>query len=165
MMLPRSGPPRRQKLYCMTMDADIAQGVASTNAFLLDTEVVTVAGHGTLALGSEQLDFVVTPRPKGIPFLNPSASVRVSGPLRDPQLSIAPRDVVLSAGQLLLGFVSPYALLAGFVAKLVTTRGEENACEAALKRASQAKAAGTTQSGETSADTRRNEPAIRKEQR
>ena len=165
MMLPRSGPPRRQKLYCMTMDADIAQGVASTNAFLLDTEVVTVAGHGTLALGSEQLDFVVTPRPKGIPFLNPSASVRVSGPLRDPQLSIAPRDVVLSAGQLLLGFVSPYALLAGFVAKLVTTRGEENACEAALKRASQAKATRKTQSGQTSANTGRDEPATRKDQR
>jgi len=140
LLLPRAGPPQRQKLNCVALDAGIADGVARTTTFLLDAETVTVAGEGTLALGSEQLDLVVTPKPKGITLLDAAGPVRLAGPLLNPKVSLMPTGVAVSAGKILLGVVTPYALLAGFVSTLANVAKDENRCEATLDRAEQARA-------------------------
>ena len=51
-----------------------------------------------------------------------------------------PAGVAVSAGKILLGVVTPYALLAGFVSTLANVAKDENRCEATLDRAEQARA-------------------------
>ena len=51
-----------------------------------------------------------------------------------------PTGVAVSAGKILLGVVTPYALLAGFVSTLANVAKDENRCETTLDRAEQARA-------------------------
>lgn len=137
LLLPRAGPPRRQKLNCAVLDGLIAQGTARTTAFLVDTDAVTVAGEGSLALDTEELNFAVSPKPKGLSLLDVATPVRIRGPLIAPKFSIAAPDLVLTAGKTLLSFFSPYGLLAGLVSNIggPSGDGERNVCQVALDQA------------------------------
>jgi hypothetical protein len=110
--------------------------MAQSDAILLDTTRVTVAGVGTVHLGTEQLDLVLTPKPKDAAFISLAHSVRVRGSLSHPDVSSDPKDIAMSAGWLALGVVPPFGLAMGVaigvasgLSKLGT--GVDNPCELA----------------------------------
>ncbi len=123
------------RLTCLVARIDVADGVATMDDLLLDTERVTVAAAGSLDLGSEILDLVIAPRPKQASLVSLANPARVSGPLGSPEISrtTLPRERMAAAGAgLLAGVVNPALLL--FTLSRTGT-GEANPCVAAVEDA------------------------------
>lgn len=119
----------------------MADGVATTDNMLMDTERVTVAAAGSLDLGSEALDLVIAPRPKQASLVSLASPARMTGPLGSPDISrtTLPRERMAAAGAgLLAGVINPALLL--FTLSRTGT-GEANPCVAAVEEAKTMKAA------------------------
>jgi uncharacterized protein involved in outer membrane biogenesis len=121
---------------CLVGRFGLADGFAQSDALLLDTTRVTVAGLGTVHLGTEQLDLLLTPKPKEAAFISLAHTARVQGPLSKPEVSTDKTDIAKSAAWLALGVVPPFGLavgvamgVAGSLSRLGT--GVENPCEIA----------------------------------
>lgn len=82
----------REKYYdidCGVADLAARQGVITTNAFLLDSKKMTIAGQGSIDLGREQIDYALLPRKKAL--LNIKADpVKITGKLNDPSVRVIP---------------------------------------------------------------------------
>ena len=90
-------------------------GIAKTDKLLLDTSRLTVAGSGTLDLDSEELDLVLSPRPKQARLVSVANPVRVTGTLSDPNVAVTvlPRRRTATRG-LISGLVNPALLVFAF---------------------------------------------------
>ncbi len=99
---------------------------------------------GTLDLGSEDMDFVLTPRPKAVAFLSLASTVRVTGPLSTPRVSMDPLDIAQSKVWQVLDVIDPVGLSLNIPGLLPGGKsgiggknrpkgsGEENPCLTAL---------------------------------
>ncbi|WP_028466809.1 AsmA family protein [Nisaea denitrificans] len=120
------------KLNCMATRFDIADGIAKSRVFLVDSSRVTVGGAGTLDLRDEKVDFLLHPKPKDFAFLSLATPIRISGPLSDPTFlpdaAGAAKSAVLGAGAVALTVVNPLAL----VLPLMSSGETEDPCPAAL---------------------------------
>jgi hypothetical protein len=93
---------------CGIADYSIRKGVVTTNAFLLDTEGITVGGHGTIDLGNEQIDYVFLPKKKSRLILK-ADPVKVTGPLDNPSIALIPwKSAVTTYGGLIF---APYVFV------------------------------------------------------
>ncbi len=132
LMLPSLGETPKDRIECLVADLGLAGGIATVRGAMLETGHVSVAAGGTVNLGTEALDLMLTPRPKDLTLLNVATPVRVSGTLAAPNVSAAPADIALSTGKLLLGAANPLKIIGALV--LPKTR-DGNRCEAALAKA------------------------------
>jgi len=103
-------------IKCAVLQFDIKRGVATSRAFVFDTHIGILTGEGNINLGTEQVNFLLDPKPKKFSLVNFSTKLRVSGTLLQPKvrpdtLSLATKGVKF-LGHLALG---PYGLLAPFV--------------------------------------------------
>ena len=122
-----------QKLNCVVTNFKVENGMASSKELLVDTKKVTIAGVGTLDLGTEQLDVLLTPQPKDPTLLSLGHPVRVSGPVANPNVSAEREDLLKSAGWVTLGIAVPVLLPLAVPQVAGTSLGSgENPCEAAL---------------------------------
>jgi uncharacterized protein involved in outer membrane biogenesis len=99
-------------LNCVASDFAIQNGIATSRVLLVDTDVSTVAGEGTIDLGKELLAMTITPRSK-VATLSLAVPVKVGGTLAAP--SFRPDEV--QAARRLAGVVGlalfPPAAIAG----------------------------------------------------
>ena len=95
------------KLNCAVGYFDIDEGEMKTDNILIDTQRVTVAGAGTLNLASENMDLILTPRPKDPSLVSLAHTVRFTGPLSDPDVSRDKFRIAESGGWGLLGLATP----------------------------------------------------------
>lgn len=117
-------------LQCAIAHFDIADGVATSTALLVDTEKATIAGEGAIDMRVNQMELVFSPRSKDPNLLALVAPVRLRGPINDPEVDVLTGDMVLNtATGLLLGAINPIAIVVPFV---TTGSDEDNACLAAL---------------------------------
>jgi len=79
-----SGGGATTPVNCIVAPFDVRSGVARTDAFLLDTDRVTVRGVGSIDLRAETLDFLFAPQPKDASLLSLATPIRVSGALASP---------------------------------------------------------------------------------
>lgn len=92
------------------------EGIATSDAFLFDTQVGILKGDGEINLATEQLNFVLSPKPKDPSLFSLATKLHVTGRVLNPKVrpdkrSIAEKGVkALSA--LALG---PAGLLVPFV--------------------------------------------------
>ena len=122
-----------EKLNCAVTNFEVENGMASSDEILFDTKTVTIAGVGTLDLGSEQIDVLLTPQPKDPTLLTLGRPVRISGALAKPNVSADKEDLLKSAGWMTLGIAVPVLLPLTVPKVLGTGLGSgENPCEAAL---------------------------------
>ena len=103
-------------IKCAVLQFDIKRGVATSRAFVFDTHVGILTGEGDINLGTEQVNFLLDPKPKKFSLVSFSTKLRVTGTLLQPKvspdaLSLAAKGVKF-LGHLALG---PYGLLAPFV--------------------------------------------------
>ncbi len=120
------GMKRSTEFNCMVWPFNVSDGVAGSDAILMDTPKITIAGSGTVDLGTEKLDILLEParkKPSLFSFQNP---VRISGTLAAPKHTVLGKAKTF--GKLGLVILQPYFLL--FTAEL--GRGEKNPCVAAL---------------------------------
>lgn len=110
-------------LNCLVTDFAIADGVATSQALLIDTEKIVVSGEGTVNLATEALDFKITPRPKSV-TLTIAAPVTIGGTLAAPSFGVDELGVARRVGGLAGAFFFPPALILG----LGNLGGDDNAC-------------------------------------
>ena len=119
------------EINCIAGRIDMEDGVAKTDRFLVDTTRLTIAGSGTMDLGTEKLDVLLAPRPKQARLVSAADPVRVTGTLTNPKVDVTvlprgPTDI----GGLLAGLANPALLIFAFSD---TGSGPGNPCTAALE--------------------------------
>ena len=132
------------KINCFVSRFDIKDGIADSTALVFDTDLMSVAGEGTINLETEKLDFSINPSPKkgvgvnGVGKLSMNLGelakpLKLSGTLAKPGLGIDPAKAAMTIGKavggiMLFGPIGIAAVLAS--GKL----GEdENPCVAAIE--------------------------------
>jgi uncharacterized protein involved in outer membrane biogenesis len=111
-------------MNCMASDFEIENGIATSRAFLIDSEHATLFGSGNIDLGEEKVDFLLKPKPKTV-TLNVAVPVKVSGTLTDPSYTLEKTQAARKALGVVGLFVFPPAALIG-LGELGT--GEDNPC-------------------------------------
>jgi AsmA family protein len=93
------------KLNCVVSKFDIKQGVATSQAMVVDGAAFSVLGDGTINLGPETLALVVDAKPKNSSLLNLAVPVRVGGTLANPSFTPDPaavaKGIIGAAGSVL----------------------------------------------------------------
>lgn len=109
---------------CSALRFAVRDGIANGEVILFNSRFATVGGEGTVDLGTERLDLLITPKSKAAVTLNISAPVRIQGTFLNPSFT----PDTLSVARRILGvagiFVFPPAALAG----LVSLGATGNAC-------------------------------------
>lgn len=72
-------------IRCLVSHFTLAEGLARSEALLLSVGTQTVTGQGSVGLGTETLDFTLTPRPAG---QTPTSQIDVGGTLLHPSVAV-----------------------------------------------------------------------------
>jgi uncharacterized protein involved in outer membrane biogenesis len=103
---------RRVKLRCGVADFGVKAGVMQANALILDTDVTTVLGSGSVDLGRETLDLTLAPKTRRFSPVALRGPIYVRGTFSNPKVDLdVPRIAARGAGALLLGLVNPLLVL------------------------------------------------------
>jgi uncharacterized protein involved in outer membrane biogenesis len=103
------------EINCAVVQFDIKKGVATSQAFVFDSQIGVLTAEGDTNLGTEQVNFLLVPKPKNL-GLTLSTKLRVSGTIMNPKVRPDTLDL-LTKGALALSSlaVGPIGLLAPFV--------------------------------------------------
>ncbi|MGD9072299.1 MAG: AsmA family protein [Desulfobacterales bacterium] len=109
-------PKDAEQIKCAVVQFDITSGVATSRAFVFDTRAGILAGKGEVNLGTEQVDYLLVPKPRHPGLLEFSTKLRVSGTILDAKVS-PDKLALLETGARALGSlaIGPLGLLAPFV--------------------------------------------------
>jgi hypothetical protein len=104
------------EINCAVVQFDIKNGVAASRAFVFDTQIGVLNGEGEINLGTEQINYLLDPKPKNPGLLSLSTKLRVSGTLMDPKVRPDTLSLVTKGAKFLSTLaVGPIGLLAPFV--------------------------------------------------
>ena len=84
-------------LRCAAAVLDVERGTARIRSLVVDSERTRTLGSGTIDLGSEALDVVLTPEAKQPGLFVLDRSIHLSGPLREPRRELVARVAPASA--------------------------------------------------------------------
>jgi len=104
------------QIKCAVVQFDIKKGIADSRAFVFNTQIGILTGEGEINMGTEQVDFLLVPKPKNPGLLELSTKLRVSGTILDAK--VRPDNfALLEKGALALSSlaIGPVGLLAPFV--------------------------------------------------
>lgn len=128
----------KTKLHCVVSGLDIRNGVATPKALLTETGSLTLAGDGSINLGTEQLDLRLAVSSRDTALAGALPPVRVRGTLANPSFSPDPQALAKGA----LGAAAGAAALGplGLLAPLLSGGGQsggdpDEAAKAACTRA------------------------------
>lgn len=104
------------QLNCGVIQFTNKQGIDTCDAFLFDTQLAILKGDGQINLATEQLDFVLSPKPKNRSLFSLATKLHVDGSILDPRVrpdmvSVATKGVK-ALSSLVLG---PVGLLVPFM--------------------------------------------------
>jgi hypothetical protein len=101
---------------CGVVEFDIKDGLAKSQAFVLDSPVSVLTGEGTINLETEKLDFLLKPAPKHPSLFSLATNLRVTGTIQDPHVSPDYESLALKGARALSFFlVGPVGLLTPFM--------------------------------------------------
>ncbi|HEX6959667.1 MAG TPA: AsmA family protein [Ferrovibrio sp.] len=121
-------------LNCVVGRVEIKDGVATPKVLFAETGKMVIGGAGAVNLGTEQIDLIITPRPKDASLMSLAVPIRVRGTLANPSFSPDTGAALKGAagavaGALLLG---PAGVLVPFVSG---GQGGDATCANALAQA------------------------------
>lgn len=108
------GDDKRTALACAAFDLPVSRGVVDLRAVLVDTDISTITGSGTVNLGTEQLDVKLRPQAK-LAVLSLPVGIAVTGSLARPAAGIDKEATARAAAGILGAVVFPPAALASLV--------------------------------------------------
>ncbi len=120
------------RLNCVVARLPVRDGVATSEAILLDTDAATVAGTGSVDLRSEKPDLKLTPQAKKASLMSLAVPFRIGGTLASPSIGPDPLGTAVGAARVAGLFINPLTVGAAIVLESETT--EKNPCVAALER-------------------------------
>ena len=107
---------KADNIICAVADFDIKNGIATSQAFVFDTKAGVLTAEGDINLGTEQVNFLLVPEPKGISVTGLYTKLRVTGPIQDPKVRPDMVSLALKGARALSALVvGPVGLLAPFV--------------------------------------------------
>jgi len=117
---------------CGVGDYHIAEGVISTEAFILDAENATITGGGTIDLGREEIEYVLLPKKKSFKIYK-ADPVKIKGPLNDPKVKgvawkTAGKTIAKIGGIIFAPYIAIPLIGADYAAGRVKTGDEESPC-------------------------------------
>ena len=96
--------------HCAAGSFDILNGKMKAGALLIDGTDHTIVAAGMLALDTEEVDFLVTPRPKDVALLSLAVPIRLTGRLASPQVSTKANSIAASKAWEVLHVADPLGL-------------------------------------------------------
>ena len=112
----RRNREKAEQINCAVVQFDIKEGVATSQAFVFDSQLAVLTGEGEINLGSEQIDFLLVPNAKDPALLSLSTNLRVRGSLLDPQVRPDKYSLLTQGSWALSSLaIGPLGLLAPFV--------------------------------------------------
>jgi hypothetical protein len=106
---------KADQINCAVVQFDVKEGIATSKAFVFDSQLAILTGEGEINLGTEQIDFLLVPDAKD-PSLGLSTNLRVRGPLMDPRVRPDTRSLLTQGSWALSSLaIGPLGLLAPFV--------------------------------------------------
>jgi len=100
------------KLRCAVANFDVKAGTMEANTMLLDTEVTTLLGSGSIDLEQEKLDLTLTQKTKNTSPLSLRSPIHIGGNFVKPIIKVDQgRMAVRALGALALGVVNPLLAL------------------------------------------------------
>ena len=149
-ILPFIGHTNDSQLNCAVGRFDIRRGIATADALVVDTGLMTMRGQGTVDLGTEKLALLLTPSPKDVGLISLAVPIRVGGTLTHPTYSPDATAVAKGvAGAIVGNAINPLGALLPLVAKSVggSSASAGNPClvAAAAKSGGTGAAAGQSQ--------------------
>ena len=84
-------------LRCAAVVLDLERGAAKIRSLVVDTERTRILGSGTIDLGKERVDVVLTPEAKQAGLFILDRSIHLHGPLREPGHELVARVEPASA--------------------------------------------------------------------
>ena len=104
------------ELNCGVVQFTSKAGIATSDAFLFDTQLGILKGDGELNLATEQLNFVLSPKPKDSSLFSLATKLHVTGSILDPRVRPETRSVVKKGAKALSALVlGPAGLLVPFI--------------------------------------------------
>jgi uncharacterized protein involved in outer membrane biogenesis len=104
------------KLRCAMADFSVNAGIMQATTLLLDTEVNTVTGSGSINLGQETLDLTLTPKTRSTSAVALRGPIYVSGTFAKPKVALDQgRIAARGLGALALGIINPLLVLVPLV--------------------------------------------------
>jgi uncharacterized protein involved in outer membrane biogenesis len=103
-------------ISCAVIQFDIKDGLATSAAFVFNTEIAILKGEGTTNLKTEEVDFLLLPTSKSISVIELSTNLKVSGTLMEPTVRPEMFGLTSKSVRFLSTLaVGPVGLLAPFV--------------------------------------------------
>lgn len=100
------------KLRCGVADVDVKAGTMRTNALIVDTELTTIVGTGSVDLGQEKLDLTLTQKTKHLSPVTLRSPIHVRGSFARPEVAIDKgRMAARALGAIGLGLLNPWLAL------------------------------------------------------
>ncbi len=123
------GVPKRTDLNCFIADLGLRQGIAKTNAFLLDTNEARVVGDGSLDFHNQTMDFALTTRSKHFSVGSLPGAINLDGKIKSPSIRPGAELVARTGAAIGLGILAfPLAVLPTIQFGV----GNDNACSKAI---------------------------------
>jgi AsmA protein len=103
---------RLVKLRCAVADFEVKHGKMQAKALVLDTQVTTLLGSGTIDLGTETLDLTFSPKTKDTSPVALRSPIYVRGSFAHPTAAFdKTRVTARAAGAVVLGLINPLLAL------------------------------------------------------
>jgi uncharacterized protein involved in outer membrane biogenesis len=104
------------QLNCGVIQFTNKDGIATSDAFWLDTQIGIMDGDGEINLATEQLDFFLSPKPKDPSLFSLTTKLHVTGSVLNPKVRPASGSVAKKSGKALSALVlGPAGLLTPFM--------------------------------------------------
>ena len=104
------------ELNCGVIQFTNKEGIATSDAFLFDTQLAILKGDGEINLATEQLNFVLSPTPKDPSLFSLATKLHVSGSILKPSVRPDSRSVAIKGAKALSSLVlGPAGLLVPFM--------------------------------------------------
>src|SRR6185503_9134561 len=114
------------KLRCAVASFNVKDGLASSEALVVDTEDTVIGGTGTLSLREETINLTLTPLPKDMSPLALRGPLHVTGSFAHPAINLEKKALVRKIGAaVLLGLINP---LAAIIPLVETGPGKDAPC-------------------------------------
>ena len=121
------------KLSCGVADFGVKRGVMGVNALVLDTDVSTITGTGSIDLGRETLDLTLVPKTRTTSLIALRSPIHVRGTFSKPEFNLDKgRIATRGAGAVALGLLNP---LLALLPLLELGPGVESQCAGLIQRA------------------------------
>jgi uncharacterized protein involved in outer membrane biogenesis len=103
-------------IICAVVEFDSKNGLATSQAFVFDTEIAILTAEGDINLETEQVNFLLSPKPKGLSLTTLNTKLRVRGSIKNPKVRPSMASLAFKGAKALSALVvGPVGLLAPFV--------------------------------------------------